>query len=68
MPTPKTIASKLQLPLQGSYGDDKLAKNFIEGLNAATSYEGDSNNLYLLYKPASGKQTFRMVFRVVSSK
>jgi len=52
----------------GSYGDDKLAKNFIEGLNAATSYEGDSNNLYLLYKPASGKQTFRMVFRVVSSK
>lgn len=44
------------------------AKNFIEGLNAATSYEGDSNNLYLLYKPASGKQTFRMVFRVVSSK
>lgn len=44
------------------------AKNFIEGLNAATSYEGDSNNLYLLYKPASGKQTFRMVIRVVSSK
>ena len=48
--------------------NDQLAKNFIEGLNAATSYEGDSNNLYLLYKPASGKQTFRMVFRVVSSK
>ncbi len=54
MPTPKTIASKLQFTA-GSYGDDKLAKNFIEGLNAATSYEGDSNNLYLLYKPASGK-------------
>ena len=59
---------KATVTTAGSYGDDKLAKNFIEGLNAATSYEGDSNNLYLLYKPASGKQTFRMVFRVVSSK
>ena len=43
-----------------------LAKNFLEGLNNATSYEGDENNLYLLYKPQSNTQTFRMVFRVVS--
>lgn len=64
----KNNSFKATVTTTGSYGDDKLAKNFIEGLNAATSYEGDSNNLYLLYKPASGKQTFRMVFRVVSSK
>lgn len=64
----KNNSFKATVTTAGSYGDDKLAKNFIEGLNAATSYEGDSNNLYLLYKPASGKQTFRMVFRVVSSK
>lgn len=50
----------------GNYGNDKLAKNFLEGLKTATSYEGDNNNLYLLYKPASGNQTFRMVFRVVN--
>lgn len=50
----------------GNYGSDKLAKNFLEGLKTATSYEGDNNNLYLLYKPASGNQTFRMVFRVVN--
>lgn len=64
----KNNSFKATVTTAGSYGDDKLAKNFIEGLNAATSYEGDSNNLYLLYKPASGKQTFRMVSRVVSSK
>jgi hypothetical protein len=63
-----TVSGGARHPIAGNYGDDKLARNFIEGLNAATSYEGDSNNLYLLYKPASGKQTFRMVFRVVSSK
>lgn len=50
----------------GNYGNDKLAKNFLEGLKTATSYEGDNNNLYLLYKPASGNQTFRMVFRVIN--
>lgn len=50
----------------GNYGSDKLAKNFLEGLKTATSYEGDNNNLYLLYKPAAGNQTFRMVFRVVN--
>lgn len=49
----------------GNDDGDILAKNFLEGLNAATSYEGDSNNLYLLYKPKSSKQTFRMAFRVV---
>jgi len=56
---------KASVTTAGNYGGDLLAKNFLEGLNAATSYEGDSNNLYLLYKPASGQQTFRMVFRVV---
>lgn len=54
------------ITIKGSYGNDKLAKNFLEGLKTATSYEGDNNNLYLLYKPASGNQTFRMVFRVVN--
>lgn len=64
----KNNSFKATVTTAGSYGNDRLAKNFIEGLNTATSYEGDSNNLYLLYKPASGKQTFRMVFRVVSNK
>ena len=36
---------------EGNDGGDKLAKNFIEGLRNATSYEGDDKNLYLLYKP-----------------
>lgn len=46
-------------------GGDVLAKNFLEGLNAATSYEGDTNgNLFLIYQ--SGQRTFRMVFRVVN--
>lgn len=49
----------------GNDGGDVLAKNFLEGLNAATSYEGDTNgNLYLIYK--GGQRTFRMVFRVVN--
>ena len=64
----KNNSFKATVTTAGNYGNDKLAKNFIEGLNAATSYEGDSNNLYLLYKPAPDKQTFRMVFRVVSNK
>lgn len=46
-------------------GGDALAKNFLEGLNTATSYEGDTNgNLFLIYQ--SGQRTFRMVFRVVN--
>ncbi|WP_294562421.1 DUF4847 family protein [uncultured Bacteroides sp.] len=50
----------------GNYGTDALAKNFLEGLNTATSYEGDTNgNLFILYK--SGQRTFRMVFRVINS-
>ena len=64
----KNNSFKATVTTAGNYGNDQLARNFIEGLNAATSYEGDSNNLYLLYKPAPDKQTFRMVFRVVSSK
>lgn len=51
--------------IKGS-NDDILARNFLEGINAATSYEGDQNNLYLLYK--AGQRTFRIVFRVVNSK
>lgn len=57
--------NSFQASVKGNDGGDILAKNFLEGLNAATSYEGDSNNLYLLYKPKSSKQTFRMAFRVV---
>lgn len=44
---------------------DKLAKNFIEGLNNAIKYEGDTNNLYILYKPQSAQRTFRMFFKPV---
>ena len=51
---------------EGKDGGDKLAKNFLEGLKNATSYEGDSKNLYLLYKPTGNQQTFRMVFYVVN--
>ena len=51
----------------GNDGGDRLAKNFLEGLNNATSYEGDNKNLYLLYKPNGSQQTFRMVFRVVNN-
>lgn len=64
----KNNSFKATVTTASNYGNDQLARNFIEGLNTATSYEGDSNNLYLLYKPTSGKQTFRMVFRVVSNK
>ena len=34
----------------GNESSDILAKNFIEGLNNATSYGGDERNLYLYYK------------------
>lgn len=53
--------------VQGNDGGDKLAKSFLEGLNNATSYEGDNRNLYLLYKPKDSKQTFRMVFYAVNN-
>lgn len=58
--------NKFEATVEGNNGGDALAKNFLEGLNNATSYEGDENNLYLLYKPQSNTQTFHMVFRVVS--
>ena len=58
--------NKFEATVEGNNGGDALAKNILEGLNNATSYEGDENNLYLLYKPQSNTQTFRMVFRVVS--
>lgn len=45
--------------------NDKLAKNFLEGLNNAIEYEGDTNNLYILYKPESAQRTFRMFFKPV---
>ena len=60
------IKGNIKGTVEGNNGGDALAKNFLEGLNNATSYEGDENNLYLLYKPQSNTQTFRMVFRVVS--
>lgn len=44
---------------------DILAKEFMEGLNSATSYLGDDRNLYLYYTPKGSKQTFSLVFRVV---
>ena len=51
----------------GKDGGDKLAKNFLEGLRNATSYEGDQKNLYLLYKPVGSQQTYRMAFHVISN-
>lgn len=53
--------------VKGNDGGDRLAKNFLEGLNNATSYEGDNKNLYLLYKPTGSQQTFRMVFYAVNN-
>lgn len=58
--------NKFNAAVTGSDGGDRLAKNFLEGLNSATSYEGDENNLYLLYKSKLNNQTFRMVFYVVN--
>ena len=51
----------------GKDGGDKLAKNFLERLRNATSYEGDQKNLYLLYKPVGSQQTYRMAFHVISN-
>lgn len=58
--------NKFNATVTGSDGGDRLAQNFLEGLNSATSYEGDENNLYLLYKSKLNNQTFRMVFYVVN--
>ena len=49
----------------GNESSDILAKNFIEGLNNATSYGGDERNLYLYYKPSGSQQTLSLVFHVV---
>ena len=40
------------IKIQPSYGDSKdtLAKHFVEGLENATSYEGDERNLYLYFE------------------
>lgn len=43
---------------------DSLAVNFLKGLNSATSYKGDINNLYLYYK--SGNRTLRMTFHTAN--
>lgn len=56
--------NKFQASITGEHNNDTksnpLAKEFLDGLKTATSYEGDTNNLYLLYK--SGQRTFRMFF------
>ena len=57
--------NKFKATVKGSDNGDILATKFLEGLNAATSYEGDKNNLYLLYQ--SNNRTFRIVFRPVSN-
>lgn len=54
--------------VSGNDGGDQLAKSFLEGLNQASSYEGDNKNLYLLYNPKNSKRTFRMVFYAENSK
>lgn len=58
--------NKFKATVQGGDDSDVLTTEFLKGLNSATSYEGDENNLYLLYTPKSSNQTFRMVFRVVN--
>lgn len=49
--------------VNGQSDGDTLAQQFLEGLNSAASYQGDANNLYLIYKNKIG--TFRMFFRAV---
>lgn len=49
--------------VNGNDDTDTLARNFLEGLNNAASYQGDENNLYLIYKNQLG--SFRMFFRAV---
>ena len=50
---------------EGKWSANAKNNSFKATVTTAGNY---GNNLYLLYKPASGKQTFRMVFRVVSNK
>lgn len=49
--------------VSGNDEGDVLARCFLEGLNNAESYEGDSKNLFLIYK--SGANKYRMFFHVV---
>jgi len=38
---PFLLNNKFEATVEGNNGGDALAKNFLEGLNNATSYEGD---------------------------
>ena len=54
---------KLTITLQNNPSEtDPLAKAFINGLKSVTRYEGDTDNLYLLY--TYGEFTMRMSFHV----
>lgn len=44
--------------------NDDLAKEFIKGLNNASSYIGDDNGLFLYYNPAGSQQTYVLAFHV----
>ena len=44
--------------------NDNLAKEFINGLNNASSYIGDDNGLFLYYNPAGSQQTYVLAFHV----
>ena len=41
-----------------------IAKEFIKGLNNASSYIGDDNGLFLYYNPAGSQQTYVLAFHV----
>lgn len=49
----------------GGESSDALVSNFLKGLSQATAYDGDSNNLYLIYEDKEKQTTFRMFFHVV---
>jgi hypothetical protein len=44
--------------------NNDLAKEFIKGLNNASSYIGDDNGLFLYYNPAGSQQTYVLAFHV----
>ena len=44
--------------------NDDLAKEFIKGLNNASSYIGDDNGLFLYYNQAGSQQTYVLAFHV----
>lgn len=47
--------------IAGNDEGDALARNFLEGVNSATQYDGDSRNLYLIYEKQGIR--YRMFFR-----